>query len=283
MTISPMMSGTSPKALWDMDRCRFDKRWQYQIQAGANIIDEGTFLARATSADGVEVVFPATGILVTEHLAGVALHSGIQAHQWAEVKAATVPLVPNTAGDYVVDVNHTALDPDPTGLVAAAQIWATGIALPWVVAGGPFVSPMVPGAGVVAVDFANGLFYFDPANAGAAVTITYRWTLSAPEHDIMIRENSPNRGVEALFSAITVGCGHCIVYTLMYDARAIWNVDSIVAGDLPVLAPNGMVTTVTQSGLDGFAGAPLGMTGGGRVIKRPSTDDPYLGIEFTTF
>jgi hypothetical protein len=282
MTISPMMSGISNKALWDMDRCRFDKRWPYQIQTGANIIDEATFLARATSADGVEVVFPALGVLATEHFAGVALHSGIQAHQWADVKLTTVPLVPNAAGDYVVDIGHTALDLNPAGLLAAVQVWATGVALPWTILGGPFVSPMVPGAGNVAVDAANGLFYFDPANAGAEVTITYRWTLSSVEHDIMIRDNSPNRGVEALFSQITVGCGHCILYTLMYDTRAIWVVDSIAAGDLPVLFPGGLVTTVTQSGIDGFAGAPLGL-GGGRVIHRPSTEDPYLGLEFTTF
>lgn len=277
--ISPAMTGASIKALWDMDRCRFEKRWQYQIKDGVNILNEVTFLAREASADGVEVVLPCTGAAITEKFAGVALHSGIQGYVWANVIKVVVPTVPDLAGNYVVDVGHKALKLNPAGLLAATQVWATGVPAPWTIAGGPFVPPVAPGAGIVAVDAANGLYYFDPANAGAEVTITYRWDLSAVEHAFLMRENLPNRGVEGLFSIITVGCGHCIVYTMMYDARPVWVVDSAVAGELPVLAPNGEITTSAQRVLDG---GPAGVVIG-KVIKKPTTDDPYLGIEYTTW
>jgi len=261
------MSGVSLKGLWDMSRCRFEKRWQYEIAPGVNILNEATFLSKAAGLAGGEVIGPSTGA-ATDIFAGVALHSGISGYIWASLVRATVPLL----APYTIDVGHTDLIID-----AGTALTATRVNL--VVAGTPLTVvalPGPPGAGDVMPNPTTGIYTFDPAAsaAGLDVDITYRWNLSAVEHAYLMRDSHINKGCEGVYDIMTVGCGHCIVYTMMYDARPAWVVHSAAGGNKPVLAPNGEVSINTL--------VPTGVRCG-EVIKAPSADDPYLGIEYVTF
>ncbi len=114
------------------------------------------------------------------------------------------------------------------------------------------------------------------ADAGLEVKIVFRWELSAREHDFFVRDSHINRGAEDLLQEMMVGCGSpCIVYTMMYDAAAVWRAMTATAGHQPCLNANGIgeVTTIDINA----TGTVIG-----RVIKIPSVDDPYLGIEFST-
>lgn len=269
MTID-IQPGAAIKATWDMDRSRFEKKWQYAIKDGVNILNESTFLARQAGIGGGEVVLPCTGA-ADEIFAGVALHSGISAYVWANCVRATIPAVPDGAGLYIIDVNHKNLINDgaaPKTALCSVVYAATGA---------PFnindAATPPGGIGVVQVDPDTGIFTFNALDKGVDVIITYRWVLSAIEHQLFVRESHPNRGSELQLQEMMVGTGQCIVYTMMYDASAVWVVLSTVAGDQPCLGPNGEVTTVAINAV----GTVIG-----RVIKAPSPDDPYVGIEYKT-
>lgn len=263
--------GAADQALWDMTRCRFEHKWQYAIKDGVNIINEATFLVREAGADGGEVVLPSTGA-ADEIFAGVSQQSGIYAYVWAQCVDATIPAVANPAGDYEIDVGHKNLINDG-GTPKTAEVRviyaATGTAFT------VLDETTAPTAnGEVQVDPDTGIFTFYGAGTdpGKDVKITYRWELSAVERDFLVRESNVNRGAELLLGEMMVGCGQCIVYTRMYDATADWQVLA-GAGNLPVLYKNGTVTTDTINA----AGTVIG-----QVIKAPSVDDPYLGVEYKT-
>lgn len=264
--------GAAEKATWDMSRSRFEKKWQYAIQAGVNIINEGTWLARTAGADGGEVVLPCTGA-ANEVFAGVSQQSGIQGYVWANCIHATIPAVPDALGNYDIDVGHLGLVNDEA-TPATAYTFVAFTATPTTAFTINNATTAPGGTGIVQVVPATGIYRFNVADAGLEVKIVYRWELSAREHDFFVRDSHINRGSEALLSEIMVGCGApCIVYTMMYDAAGLWIAHSAAAGNQPCLGANGEVTTITINAVG---------TAVGRVIKIPSVDDPYLGIEFST-
>jgi hypothetical protein len=272
--VQEIQPGAVVNSTWDMDRSRFENRWQYAIKDGVNIMNEATFLAMVQGADGGQVVLPCTGV-TDEIFAGVALHSGIHAYVWADVVRATIPAVAGPSGNYEVDIGHKNLKNDggsPKTAYVRVKYAATGAAFTI------FDESTAPtGDGEVQVDPDTGIFTFwggvGATDPGKDVIITYRWDLSAVERDILARESNINRGAELFLQEMMVGTGHCIVYTMMYDATADWVELSTLAGDQPCLGPNGEVTTINKNA----TGTVIG-----RVISAPSVDDPFLGIEYTT-
>jgi hypothetical protein len=266
MGMKDFQPGAADQALWDMTRSEFQYKEQYSIADGVNILNEGTFLAKYDGGAGEAVVAPCAGT-ADEIFAGVALHSGIEGYLWADVLAATVP---NVAAP-TIDVGHTNLINDgasPATCLCRVQYTATGVDFTINDAATP-----PGGAGVVQVNPATGIFTFNAADANVGVTITYRWMLSAVEKEIYLGQSNVNRGAEHYLGIMTVGCGRCRVYTMMYDARADWNVLSTVAGDQVVMAPNGEVSTATLVATGTLLPA-------GRVLKAPEPADPYLCVEF---
>jgi hypothetical protein len=264
MAMSDFQPGAADQALWDMTRSEFQYKEQYSIADGVNILNEGTFLAKYDNGAGEAVVAPCAGTS-NEMFAGVALHSGIEGYIWAHVLASTIP---NTATP-TIDVGHKNLINDggtPKTCLCRVQYTATGT---------DFTindeSTPPAAAGAVQVDPDTGVFTFHAGDAALGVTITYRWLLSAVEKEFYLGQSNINRGAESYLGIMTVGTGRVRFYTMMYDARADWNVLSTTAGDKPVLAPNGEVST-----------AVLVATGTviGEVLKAPDPSDPYLCIEY---
>lgn len=265
MAMKDFQPGASEKALWDMTRSEFGDRRQFSIKDGVNILNEGTFLAREDGGAGEQVVLPCTGA-ADEIFAGVALHSGIEGYIWAAVFDTTVPNVATPT----IDVGHkNLLDDGASPATAETRVIYTATGTAFTI--NDEATPPAA-AGQVQVVPSTGIYTFHSGDAGANVRITYRWLLSAIERDFFLGVSNINRGAESQFGIMTVGVNRCVVYTMMYDARAKWVILSTVAGDLPVLGANGKVSTATLEA----AGTLIG-----RVVKAPEPGDPYLAIEYT--
>jgi len=266
MGMKDVQPGAGGFEMQDYTRSRYGDKLQYTIATGANIVNEGTFLVKADGGNNEEVVSPCTGA-ADEIFAGVAQFSAIEGYIWAACAELTIP---NVAAPTINLGIVNMLDDGGAPAVAEARVVyaATGVAF---TINAPGVPPA--GAGVVEIDYATGIMTFNVADAAVDIIVTYRWNLTAQERDMYLRESGPNRGCESLFGIMSVGVKHCYIYTMMYDARANWVVDSVVAGDQPVLGADGKVSTAVLE----VAGTLLP---GGRVFKAPEPGDPYLGIEF---
>lgn len=267
MGMKDVQPGAGGFEMVDYTRSRFGDKLQYTIATGANIVNEGTFLVKADGGNNEEVVSPCTGA-ADEIFAGIAQFSAIEGYIWAACQNLTIPNVAAPTIDLgVVNLLHDGSGPPP--LAEARVIYtATGVAF-------TILPPGVPpaGAGDVEFDYNTGIMTFHAADASVDITVTYRWNLTAQERDMILRESGPNRGCESMFGIMSVGLKHCYVYTMMYDARANWVVDSVVPADQPVLGANGKVSTVALEATGTLLPA-------GRVFKAPEPGDPYLGIEF---
>ena len=240
---------------YDFGRSRFEHRWPYDIEDGVNILEEGTVLVRKAGSGTTEVVAPSADV-ADEVPLGIALHGVISAVTFTEVITATVPAV----APFDITTGRTGITVQGANPQLRAVRTDTGADVVTVIGG--------PGGGQVGVVLATGILTADAALAGLEFRFTYQWTLSALEAQQIVRESHINRGAEALFGQIIVGCGRCEVYTTMYDAGA-----QFAAGDPCDLGPGGIFTSVARRNAAGAFG---------RVISVPTTDDPFLGVEYTT-
>ena len=252
-----LLPGAAVFGKYDMTRSRFAKRWQFEIAAGANIVEEGSVLVRAAGAGTTEVVSPSADAAGEVPL-GIAIHGVISATSFTEVFEGTVPL----AGTLTLDLGRRLIIDVGAGV---AEARARDLTTPQELA---VIAPGAPIDNQVAIDTGTGIATFHAGEAGSNVRIYFRWTLSTIEAQQILRESHVNRGVENLFGQIMVGVGHCQVYTTMFDARGIW-----VVGEPGDLGASGLFTTPAEASNT----VPFG-----RVISVPTTDDPYLGVEYTT-
>jgi len=257
MALNPGVTapGAAVFAKYDMARSRFEHRWAYDIEAGVNILEEGSLLVRKAGAGTTEVVAPSADAAGEVPL-GIALHGAINAVTFTKVINATVPAVaPLTINTGLTNI---------TTYGAAPQVLAydnTSAAYRVTVVG-------APGANQVGVTLASGLLTADAGLAGHSMTFTIQWTLTALESQLLLRESHINRGAEALFGQIIVGWGQCEVFTTMYDAGATYAV-----GDVLDLGAGGIFTSTARA---------VNNVAFGRVTSVPTTDDPYLGVYFIT-
>lgn len=266
MGMKDVQPGAAPFEMMDYTRSRFGDKYQYTIKDGANIVNEGTFLVKEDGGNNEEVVSPCTGA-ADEIFAGVAQFSGIMGYIWAACEELTVP---NVAAP-TIDLGRKNLLHDGSGPPHIAEALvvraATGVAIPIIAQGA------VPAPNQVEINYDNGIMTFNAAEAGIDIVVTYRWNLTAYERDLILRESNVNRGAEGLFGIISVGVKHCVVYTMMYDARATWVIDSSAANDQPVLGAGGKVSTAVLEATGTLLPA-------GRVVKAPEPGDPYLCVQF---
>jgi hypothetical protein len=124
---------------------------------------------------------------------------------------------------------------------------------------------LVTGATPTSVDEANGVFTFDGADAGKAISIGYRWNKTVAEAKMTDYEAPVNMPDPNLAGMVGVGKGKSRIYTLHYDASK-----AFVAGADLRLGAGGIVTV-------GGTGPAIPNA---RVVQVPSATDPYLGIEF---
>lgn len=252
-----LLPGAAVQAKYDLTRSRFEKRWQYELATGANLVEEGSLMVRAAGAGTTEVVAPSADA-ASEVPLGVSLQSVINATTFTEVFEGTVP----AAVPLELDLGRASIIDVGAGV---AEVRARDLTTPQELA---VIAPGAPADNQVAIDTATGIATFHAGEAGSDVRLFLRWTLTTTESQQILRESHINRGAEDIFNLVVVGVGMCQVFTTMYDARGIYAV-----GDVLDCGPGGLFTTAALSAND----IPFG-----RVISIPTTDDPFLGVEYQT-
>jgi len=263
----PLLPDASVKSKWDMTRCRFEWKRQFEVSPTTNIVEEASMLTRLPGPAGNEVVqLGHSGAMAAgERPAGVALISRISAYTFTDVRAVTVPAISVPPVPLQIQLPHGNLAITAPATAEAYVYDVTAAAALTVVA---HVAPPAPAATQVDIDPVTGLMTFNNAEAEHDLLVTYRWNLSAVERDLILRQSHVNRGAEDQFGLMTVGSGDCLVYTTMYLAS-----DAYTVGAQLYLNDNGLMS-VTNAG-----GTSLAF---GTVVSVPAPGDPYLGFEYIT-
>jgi len=261
----PLEPVASVKSKYDLTRSWFHRRDSYPLVAGTNLVDEGQLMIMA----GTTVTEAAVaGGLAEEIPLGVALNASILGTTFTATEAFTVP----AAAPFTVQLGHTNLATNTYTTFADAL--CVGMSA------GP-ATRVVAAAAVlntsITLNVATGVATFDPGEAGRTGFIRYRWNLTVIESREILRQSAIGRGSDGTFEKLIVGRGqNCVIYTTTYDCAAAWELNvqdgGVAEPNSPVLGAGGIWTTWALNN----AGTPLG-----RVISLPTTDDPYLGIEFS--
>ena len=105
---------------------------------------------------------------------------------------------------------------------------------------------------------------------GQVVVVTYRYTLSVIEARSRVGDVTPGG-----YAGLTTGSVSLVqagtVYTDQFDTSLDWG----MAGESVVLGPNGQLSTKTANA----NGAPVSSY----IVSLPTTDYPFLGIDFDLF
>jgi len=217
------------------------------LAAGAAVSEEGCGLV-AVFEDGIEKVAPYSGTGAATFV-GFAVFRQKDFTTNAKVEALTIP----TSAPFTVQLNKSNI---VVGQVRVLDIVSnTAIA---VVVG-------APAAGQVQVNSVTGVLTFNAAEAGKAVSATYRYNLTVLEAQQTFYSAPVNYPDPNFFLQVGVGKGKSRVFTLHFDASRAYTSASVLA-----LGANGIVT-VDAAGLCKIPG---------RVVSAPSANDPYLGVEF---
>jgi hypothetical protein len=163
------------------------------------------------------------------------------------VETVTVPAAP---GPYTVALGNTPITPNTEMLVrdSTGQVYAFNAA-----------------HGANQFNIAGSLLTFDASAAGKTVTFTYNYSPTAQQIQFLFGDgvagNTTASAVTGTIGLIRRG----LVYTSNYDAVIDWSANPVMK-----VGPNGIVTS---------AGA--GPTIPGYIYEIPSSDSPYLGINFS--
>jgi len=256
-----LLPNASIKTKVDVTRSRFEWKRQYSVAPTTNILEEGTLLTRIPDAAGLgEVVIPAVTAGANQHPAGISLQSRISAYTFTKCQDVVVP----HALPFTVQLAETNLI-NLGGDLAEARAYNITAGAAMTVFAYPPAAPPAAISGQVAICPLTGACIFHLDEARDVVRITYRYTLTAIERDMLLRESHVNRGSESIFGLITVAVGHCVVYTSMYKASVAY-------------APG----THLQCGDGGLFELLAAGTEFGRVVSVPTPNDPYLGVEYVT-
>jgi hypothetical protein len=255
----PLLPNASVKTKYDFTRSRFEWKRQFEVSPTTNILEEGSMLTRLPGPAGNEVVqlCHAGAAVGTERACGIALISRITATTFADVRNFVIPAVP---GPYTIQLPHAGLVDYGAG-VAEAYVWDNTAAVQLAV----IAPPGPPVGNQVMINTVSGLMTFPAALAGDAITVNYKWNLTAVERDLILRQSHVNRGAEDQFNLLTVGFGNCVVYTSMYDCHEAY----------PVGAPLYLINGGFVSSVDPGASIQFG-----HVVSPPTPGDPYLGWEY---
>lgn len=126
--------------------------------------------------------------------------------------------------------------------------------------------PLVPTQ--VFVDYTSGILVFHPDLNGDSVHVYYRHQLTINQSIFKYLQRMQKDNIDPeVYNQVGVYVNYGIIYTDQYDMNKDYS--NVARGQLKT-GPNGLVTV-------GGGGDPIGA-----VIKTPSVDYPYLGIEYFT-
>lgn len=256
-----LQPGASVKSKWDMTRSVIGYRREYELVAGTNLVEESQFMIAGGTA-GQQATTSAG--LANEVPLGVSLNGKILATTFTNYETGTVPAVAPTtftlAHSNIVTNGYTGFADayvyDNTG-ATELQVGAAAV------------------AGVsVTLAVATGIITFAVGDAAHSFFVRYRWTMTTAEAREILKQSAIGRGSEDTFDKVVIAHGDCIMYTTMFDCDAPWALNQQTwvpaAGD-PVLGAGGVLTTQDNNAV----GTPFG-----RVVSLPSTNDPFLGVEY---
>ena len=246
----------------DISRSHFSLVLSKDVTTGSTVSVEGACLVR-TLESGVEKVAMSAGAS-GEIFAGFSITNNESVD--TEVFVETVTMSADVGGDCTAQLTHGLL----VGTTPAVEIRVLGIGAAGV------DGTQVANVGLVDTDpefFVNattGLLTLDNTWASTAVTVHYRYNLTALQSRQKFFEKSPNNTASAQLAQVGVGGGQGQIFTQNFDTAI--NFDD-VAG-VPVVLKSGPAGKITVGG----SGATLT---GFRVVKTPTATDPFLGVSFS--
>lgn len=243
----------------DLKRTTSDWEIEKPLSSTAEFAEEG-MLVTSSLVDGSEVVAPTTGA-GTDKVLGFSKGDTILPADYVYTESSVVP-ASATLGVYGITLGHNNITADDSadGDIAVyddtASAWLTRVAVG------------APASGEFSVvSAAAGTIRFHADEKEHDVTIYARVEYTARERDQKIQRRHINSGSLADLSKIGVISGTGQMYTDQYDVGVgDWTTGTLRAGT------NGRITT---------AGAGKSLATAMRVIKVPTSDDAFLGLEFT--
>jgi len=260
MAIQPV---GSVRSKYDLTRSRFQFRDEYELVSGTNLTEEGQWMIAGGSSS--QQVTTSAGS-ANEVPMGAALMGKILGATFTNYEEGTVPASP---GPYTYTLEYSNLVTNSYTSLADAYIYDTTAGSEVGVAGS--VS-----SGNATVNVSTGVVTFHSDEAGHEFYIRYRFNLTVAQARAILKQSAVGAGSEDTFSKVFVGRGHCVIYTTMFDCDAAWVLNQqtfAAASGNPVLGAGGVLTIYDNNN----AGTRFG-----RVVSLPSTDDPYLGVEYET-
>jgi len=232
---------------YDLKRSHFSIILEKEVLPGEVLTEEGVLLtASLDPATGTEKV-AATAGLATDVVAGFAIRDNADNATTSEVEELTVPSAPNPL---VVQLSNNNLVATQVRVVAETT--------------GALTEGNPANAGEFSANDATGVLTFNAAEAGQAITVTYRYNLTVAEARLKFFQRNINNEASALFGQVGVGHGHGEIFTDQFDASVDWaSAATINSG------AGGQVTS-------GGTGVELDA----RVISVPNVNNPLLGIAF---
>jgi hypothetical protein len=240
---------------------------QKPVVTGQSVDREGVLL-RGVLDGGVEAVQKADGSANTYQLVGFAISDNQSISIMAQVETATIP----ASGTYTIQLSNSNLVGTGGGSTAN-QIYiirnSTGVAF---VQDNAAVTPTVSTANHYALTSTlasggtlTGLITFNSADAGVAVTITYRYNLTVAQAQQRFFQRNINNQAGAVFNTVAVLTGVGEIWTYEYDASLAWTAGTaITSGADGILTQGGSGTTVPA-----------------HVIHVPDTTNSALGVAFS--
>jgi hypothetical protein len=248
--------------MYDLKRTHFSLTLQKNVTPGSVVDREGVCL-RSVLTSGAETVQKADGSAATYQIAGFAISDNEQIGVIPWVEDAVIPASP---GPYQVQLHYNAL----TGTPPTAQVRVA------YASGAPFtqVNTTPVGAGtfqpIVAGSVTTGLLQFYSGDAGAAIRVWYRASLTLAQSQQKFYQRNINNTAGILFNTVAVGGGVGEIYTSEFDPNVDWS--TAVPGSTGVIktGPDGILTI-------GGSGTAVP---GARVVHVPDPNIMMLGIAF---
>jgi hypothetical protein len=238
--------------MWNFSDSNGSLKRDLEVATGQSVAKEGALLVRVLEA-GIQKVQPAAGSS-TEIPVGFAVLDNENFSTDVRVESITVP----SSGPYVVTLSHADIVGTSPNCEVRVQP-ASGSDYTQV-AGAPAATQFQVSSA------SAGQITFNSAQAGAVLTVYYRFNLTVAEAALINPgTRSPNNTASAMFKHVTVLSGHGEVYTKEYAANIDFSTGTLKS------AAGGLITM-------GGSGADLSALM--HVIKLPSADDATLGLAF---
>lgn len=234
--------------MFDLKRTYYSDVKDRNVASGAVIEYEGRALIGALES-GVEVASYSAGGSTSERFIGFSLNTSIVDDQAAFIETVIV----GTASPLSVNLSHGNL------VASSIRVYNVTEAAAYS-AGDPTMT-----ATAFSINTTTGVLTVGANGSGDTFTVSYRYTLTAKEQQIVRRQRPVNAAATTLFGQVGVIRGQGEIYTDQWDTSLDWSSATNV-----YTAANGLLSTNSAGTLVG------------RVISIPSAADPFLGVAFIT-